>query len=156
MKKEQQTKPSIKSLNRIEANYQLFIKKGTMKNAKPVDLQAKAAKIPLKVSDQQKGELYELFDNPRYLTRGVAAEIPLNTAIILWHMIELRRQSGIELDYLQVFQLSDFKGLQKITHTQEVPPCREAALIKGSKPITTKVYVIDDGEYSTMLMAEEY
>lgn len=45
---------------------------------------------------------------------------------------------------------------EKIIHRQEVEPYEETHLIKIDEPFTAKIYVIDDGKYSTMMLAEEY
>lgn len=72
----------------------------------------------------------------RYLTRGVNAAIPFD---------------------LQVFHLSHMDGMQRIEHTAEQPVFRmEHLLAAVSDIVTAKVYVIDDGEHCTMLLAEEY
>ena len=98
-----------------------------------------------------------MFTNERYLTRGINAEIPPITQLLLWQMIRARRMQGVELDYLQVFQLSDDNGVQKIIHAQERPPFQGEAVLIGVDPIVTaKIYVIDDGDHSTMMLAEEY
>lgn len=60
-------------------------------------------------------------------------------------------------DYLQVFRLSvSDDGSQHIIHEQEEPEYRKEYDIKIDSPINAKVYVIDDGDHSTMLLAEEY
>ena len=61
-------------------------------------------------------------------------------------------------DYLQVFELSEYDGMQKIVHSQEMPEYKMEYLIKlqGAPIFVGKVYVIDDKTHSTMLKAEEY
>ena len=60
-------------------------------------------------------------------------------------------------DYLQVFRLSvSDKGTQRIVHEQEEPEYRKEYDIQVDTPINAKVYVIDDGDHCTMLLAEEY
>jgi hypothetical protein len=102
-----------------------------------------------------------LFQNERYITCGIEAAIPPILQLLLWHLIDQRRQSGVELDYLQVFTLEgstwpNIGRVQKITHSQETPPCQDVGLLAGTKPIAAKIFVIDDGDHSTMLLAEEY
>ena len=117
----------------------------------------KTVKITLKVNSQRKGDLYELFDNQHYLTCGIDAEIPPITQLCLWQFIRARRVEGAELDYLQVFELSGDKGVQKITHAQEQPAYQAEAVLLGVEPVVTaKIFVIDDGDHSTMMLAEEY
>ena len=47
-----------------------------------------------------------MFTNQRYITRGIDAEIPPITQLCLWQLIRTLRMTGVELDYLQVFELS--------------------------------------------------
>ena len=92
----------------------------------------------------------------RYLTRGVSNEIPLALQIFMWNRID---EMPEKRDYLQVFDLSTTEsGLQKIVHRQEQPEYRVEYIITeeiSPEAVTAKVYVIDDGEHCTMLLAEE-
>ncbi len=93
-----------------------------------------------------------MFSNQRYITRGVQAEIPLELQLFMWGCINRLPE---ECDYFQVFRLENLNGIQKITHFSEQPEYCMNYFIPCSKPITAKVYVIDDGDHSTMLLAEE-
>lgn len=94
-----------------------------------------------------------MFNNQRYLTKGVQSEIPLELQLFMWGCIDKLPE---ERDYFQVFKLENFNGIQKITHFSEQPEYRKEYIIPIDNPITSKVYVIDSDEYSTMLLAEEY
>lgn len=94
-----------------------------------------------------------MFSNNRYLTKGVQMEIPLELQIFMWECIDNLPEPK---DYLQVFSLEAFGEMQRITHTSENPEHKMEYLIPSDTPITDKVYVIDDGDHSTMLLAEEY
>lgn len=94
-----------------------------------------------------------MFNNQRYLTKGVQAEIPLELQLFMWECIDKLPE---ERDYFQVFRLENYNGIQKITHFSEQPEYRKEYLIPAENPITAKVYIIDSDEYSTMLLAEEY
>ena len=94
-----------------------------------------------------------MFNNDRYMTRGVAADIPPDLQLFLWNCID---QLPPERDYLQVFQLEPMGQMQSITHSSEQPPHRMTYVIPSDKPISAKLYAIDDGEHSTMLFASEY
>ena len=94
-----------------------------------------------------------MFTNPRYMTAGVNAEIPLELQLFLWSCID---QLPPERDYLQVFQLEPMGQMQSITHSSEQPSHRMTYVIPSDKPISAKLYAIDDGEHSTMLFAHEY
>ena len=94
-----------------------------------------------------------MFQNQRYLTRGIESSIPLRLQTLLWDLIDLLPP---ERDYLQVFWLKPFGGLQQVIHTSEEPEYKEVLLFPSDDPITAKVYVIDDDTHTTMLLAEEY
>lgn len=101
---------------------------------------------------------------PRYVTSRINAELPITYQIVLWNTIDNLRDTGQELDYLQVFELSttedaNGKAIQVIRHFQEVPfyEKKYSLPIKHKKEgIDDKVYVIDDGNHTTMLLASEY
>lgn len=96
-----------------------------------------------------------MFKNKRYVTRGIAAAIFPQMQTLLWYLID--SMDGPEKDYLQVFQLEPDGEKQRVLHTQEEPPYRNEHLLKfGDVPVRVKIFVIDDGDHSTMLLAEEY
>lgn len=94
-----------------------------------------------------------MFNNKRYLTRRVQSEVPIELQLFMWGCIDKLPE---ERDYFQVFKLENLNGIQKITHFSEQPKYRREYLIPADKPITSKVYIIDSDEYSTMLLASEY
>ena len=91
--------------------------------------------------------------NNRYMTKGVQSEIPAVLQIFMWDCIS---SVPVQKDYLQIFRLSEYNGKQKIVHEQEVPEFKREYLLAIPEPINAKVYVIDDGDHCTMLLAEEY
>lgn len=98
-----------------------------------------------------------MFENPRYLSKGVNTKVSIFVQMLMWDMID---EMKTKQDYLQIFNLVpvDVDGvrLQKIIHTQEQPSYeRVIVLNKLTQPIHAKIYVIDDGENSTMILAEE-
>jgi len=94
-----------------------------------------------------------MFENKRYLTCGVDNTIPLELQLFLWECVDRLPEPK---DYLQVFELSPSGTMQSITHTSEEPECRQVYMIPSDKPIAEKLYIIDDGDHSTMLLASEY
>ena len=94
-----------------------------------------------------------MFQNKRFLTRGVQAELPRELQLFLWNCID---QLPEERDYFQVFALKEIDGKQHIHHFSEQPEYSKEYQISTEKPITAKIYVIDDIDHSTMLLAEEY
>lgn len=103
-----------------------------------------------------------MFNNPGYMTCGFQAEVPIETQLMIITCLEKARQSLTELDYLQVFTLekisSDGSFLQRIVHSQEIPPFEETVFLAlpEDQIITTKIFVIDDGDHHTFLLASEY
>ena len=94
-----------------------------------------------------------MFQNKRFLTKGVQAEIPIELQLFLWNCID---QLPEERDYFQVFKLDVSNGKQHIHHFSEQSEYSKEYQISTEKPITAKIYVIDDTDHSTMLLAEEY
>ena len=97
-----------------------------------------------------------MFDNSRYLTKGINEEVPLNLQILLWSMID---STLIKKDYLQVFKINIINknaNLVEITHTQEHPEHKKTIQAVAVIERDMKIFVIDDGENTTMLFAEEY
>lgn len=104
-------------------------------------------------------------EQPRYMTRGIAGRLPVLYQILLWDTIDKLRDSGQKLDYLQVFKIMTTENpgregkLLSIIHSQERPRYQkqyELPISKDSESINGIIYVIDDGEYATMLWADEY
>ena len=93
-----------------------------------------------------------MFTN-RYMTNGVQSEIPAVLQIFMWYCISA---VPVQKDYLQIFRLSERNGKQKVVHEQEVPEFKREYLLAFPNPVNAKVYVIDDGDHCTMLLAEEY
>ncbi|NMM65124.1 DUF960 domain-containing protein [Clostridium sp. P21] len=101
-----------------------------------------------------------MFNNERYMTKGIQQEIPLELQLFLWNCIDTLKEEGQKLDYLQVFELTkervDDVFFQKIEHRQEVPEYSKSYRLIFNELIEAKIFVIDDGTYSTMMLAEEY
>ena len=96
----------------------------------------------------------------RYVTRGVNDEVDIRLQLIMWSMIDkLKDEGNVELDYLQVFKLRREGNKILINQSQEVPEylCTYEIEIEDIQiEDEIKVYVIDSGEYSTMLFPWEY
>ena len=103
-----------------------------------------------------------LFDNQKYITQGIIESIPDGMIAILFGLID-RLKSKMEVDYLQVFNISSKKenGLcvYIIKHSQEQPLYNEeieVATLDDTTIEDCKIFVIDDVTHSTMLLADEY
>lgn len=102
-----------------------------------------------------------MFNNPRYMTKAISEQLPLGLQIILWNLIDELRKTPQQLDYLQIFTLSEGRNsdgttYQQIVHAQEVPSYQRTVTIASTKPISCKIFCIDDKTHSTMLFADEY
>ena len=92
-------------------------------------------------------------DPKRYLTCGVDNSIPIELQLFLWECVD---RMPAPRDYLQVFELKPVGILQAITHRSEEPAYKMEYVIPMENPIAEKVYIIDDDDHSTMLLASEY
>ena len=92
-----------------------------------------------------------MFENQKFLTHGITAQLPLWMINMLWLMILTS-----EKDYLQVFTLTKTPTGQHIVHEQEQQPYRYELDVQCDDAVNAKVFVIDDLTHSTMLLAEEY
>lgn len=99
-----------------------------------------------------------MFFKDRYLTRGIEATIPKVLQLYIWELVEiLCYDDSINTDYLQVFELIPLEEGVKIIHRQEQPAYEKEYILKNIKlEKSQKIFVIDSGEYSTMLLASEY
>ncbi len=95
-----------------------------------------------------------MFENQKFITRGVLCNIPVELADLMWHMV-LTMEAEAK-DYLQVFKLTKTPTGQHIVHMQEQPLYRYELDVPCTDAVDEKVYVIDDGTHSTMLLASEY
>ena len=102
-----------------------------------------------------------MFNSDKYATRAIASEVSLDLQMALWSMIERRKQKGKEVDYLQLFVLStaevDGQVVQRIVHKQEVPKMTDTYYLKDIiQPMNTKIWIMDNIEYCTMMFPEDY
>ena len=94
------------------------------------------------------------FKNQRFITAGVDSNVSPLLQLFMWQCID---SMDVPKDYLQVFKLSAENGKQKIEHIQEEPEYKREYLLSTDTPVlVSKIFVIDDGTHSTMLLAEEY
>ena len=92
----------------------------------------------------------------RYLTRGINDQIPIDIQLFCWQCYDTAKATG-NYDYLQVFELKILdEQTQQVEHRQEVPEYKQIYHLKSTNPIDQKIFIIDEGEYATMLLAEEY
>ena|SRR5699024_1733461 len=94
----------------------------------------------------------------RYMTRMIAEVVHVEIQKILWDLIDEQRKNGLELDYLQVFELNAKDGEQYVVHRQEVPERSEKRVfqLKHTIPINQTIWCIDSDEYQMMLFPSDY
>ena len=90
----------------------------------------------------------------RFMTSGVAARIPVWLQNLLWHLRDTMQVKP--RDYLQVFELTRSEDAQTIIHTQEQPDYRKLLTVPAVDAVAEKVYIIEEADHVTMLLAEEY
>ena len=61
------------------------------------------------------------FENKKYITMGIDQYVNPLLQVFMWQCIE---ELDVPKDYLQVFNLSEHLGKQKIEHIQEEPCCK--------------------------------
>ena len=91
---------------------------------------------------------------PCYITRGIQTTIPPWLQTLLWYMRDSMEVP--ERDYLQIFRLSGDGDRQRIEHAQEQPEYQHVVVIPDEQPVEAKVYIIEDPDHVTMLLADEY
>lgn len=102
------------------------------------------------------------FMGKRYKTIGVENEVNILLQGVLWGLIDNNIKKKLQMDYLQIFKLEavteNGMAKQKITHSQEVPNRKFETVLSGARfePITAKLYVISENDYTTMMLANEY
>jgi hypothetical protein len=94
-----------------------------------------------------------MFDKSnRYMTKGIQQEIPLELQLLMWGYIDKLKEKGLQLDYLQVFELTQHRAddifYQIIEHRQEVPEYNKTYKVCSKKIVNAKVFVIDEGDGS--------
>lgn len=103
-----------------------------------------------------------MFNSNRYITRGVNLEVDKRLQSVMWSLIDKLNSSGKEkVDYLQVFNICKIDNKIIIEHSQEIPEYKKMYEISNMEDVEfqedrIKLFVIDNINYSTMLLAQEY
>ena len=104
-----------------------------------------------------------MFDKEtRYVTCGIDKRLPKDLQCFIWTSIEAQMFfTDGKIDYLQVFTFKKIDGeILALQHTQEQPPRLNMTYIEYrpeyEEILHEKIFVIDDGDHSTMLFAYEY
>lgn len=97
-------------------------------------------------------------DKPRYATQQIALNVSVEVQVLLWRIMDSRRNNQEPLDYLQVFHLKKSSNMQRIVNKQEEPPMEMIVQLelKESQPIDTTIWIMDDGSHCIMLFPNEY
>lgn len=95
-----------------------------------------------------------MFNNKRFITKGVAENVDPLLQVFMWHCID---NMPLPKDYLQVFSLTVENGKAIIKHYQEEPDYQKEYSLNVETPFFVgEIFVIDDKSHSTMLLANEY
>ena len=103
-----------------------------------------------------------MFDSPnRYATRGISERLPIQLFVQLWMSVDIQKNAGFVLDYLQIFKFEKVSDtVLAIRHEQEQPERKTVIYCEYQSDfeniLNEKIYIIDDGDHSTMLFADEY
>ena len=98
----------------------------------------------------------------RYLTCGIDQRLPQELQRLIWTSIDMRVLLAKEkIDYLQVFTFKKIDDeILALHHEQEQPPMLNVHYTnyrpEYEEILNETIYVIDDGDHSTMLCAYEY
>lgn len=95
-----------------------------------------------------------MYDNPRYISKGVRREIPRFIQNILWYHIDLIADKS--KNPFSVFKLYGEDGKLKIVRLQEEPTEKVELVIESTEIVCAKVFVLDSNGCTTMALAEEY
>ena len=98
----------------------------------------------------------------RHVTCGIDERLPQELQRLIWTSVDMRVLLANEkIDYLQVFTFKKIDGeVLALHHEQEQPPILNVHYTnyrpEYEEILHEKIYVIDDGDHSTMLFAYEY
>lgn len=100
----------------------------------------------------------------RYITRGIASNLPETLQQQLWKMVSYREDEQAKeqsTDYFHIFQFNMYNEQLYIKHKQERPDYVKIHKTNIKQPINiNKVYVIREDDvgfsYYVMLLPEEY
>ena len=101
------------------------------------------------------------FDGQKYVTKGITETLSPDVQLFLFMCVEIMHsKTAGQLDYLQVFRLDttddDNSRMLHIRHEQEQPDAKMDYVLPTDQEVNCKVYIIDDIDHVTMLLAEEY
>jgi hypothetical protein len=98
----------------------------------------------------------------RYITCGIDQRLPQDLQRLIWTSVDARILfSNEKIDYLQVFTFKKIdEEILSLHHEQEEPPLLNVHYTNYRPEyddiLNEKIFVIDDGDHSTMLFAYEY
>ena len=98
----------------------------------------------------------------RYVTCGIDERLPQELQRLIWTSVDARILfSNEKIDYLQVFTFKKIDDeVLALHHEQEQPPILNVHYTnyrpEYEEILHEKIFVIDDGDHSTMLFAYEY
>ncbi len=95
-----------------------------------------------------------MFKGKRYLTSQSVKAIPWVIILVLWEMVDGMRVKHKARE--QLFELYATSQGQIICHMQQEHPYLYELELPCAEPVSAKVYIVDKGTYSIMMLADEY
>lgn len=101
------------------------------------------------------------FDKDKFITIGIKENLVEELQYFIFDVLERLTHSEMELDYLQIFNISNDKRMVKILHSQEVPPFEREYNILDEEIVDSvtddaKLYVIHSDDNILLMYASEY
>lgn len=102
-----------------------------------------------------------MFDNKRFVTRGIDSEVSLSIQILIWQMIDNLKRKKNKIDYLQKFKVTYSDKFIKIEQSSTEPKYEntfEFHTVSVGMAVTEQTYtvwVIDDSENTVMMFPDE-
>jgi len=101
-----------------------------------------------------KGREKSLFKGKKYITSKTVQTIPWIIILVLWEMVDSMMVK--QKDYEQLFELYTTNQEQIICHMQQEHPYLYELELPCAKPVNAKLYIVDKGTYSIIMLADEY
>lgn len=102
-----------------------------------------------------------MFDNKRYITRGIDSVVPLSIQVIIWQMIDNLIGKKNNIDYLQKFKVTCSNKFIRIEQSSTKPKYESTfefhtvSVGMDDTEQTYTIWVMDDGECSLMMFPNE-
>lgn len=99
-----------------------------------------------------------MFDNNRYITRGIQSEIPSFLQVLIWQIIDELKEKKQKIDYLQIFKVrisSHYLCIEQSSSCPKYTKTYEFGVVDVVNIQEWTIWVMDDGVQSLMMFPEE-